>query len=58
MDANHQNQRIERIITASVGPVQSGQHLEHNVQRQNAPMHSTPYFAGTIEGKKKNPLGE
>ena len=51
-DATHRNRRIERIITASVGLVQSGQHLEHNAQRQNAPTHSTPYFAGTIEGKK------
>ena len=29
--------------------MQSGQHLEHNAQRQNAPTHSTPYFAITIE---------
>ena len=50
MDANHQNQRIERIITASVGLVQPRQHLEHNAQRQEAPTRSTTYFATTIEG--------
>ena len=48
---SYRNQRIELIITASVGPVWSGQHLEHNAQRQNAPTHSTHYFATTIEGK-------
>ena len=48
---NHQNQRIERIVTANVGLVWSVQHLEHNAQRQNAPAHSTPYFAITIAGK-------
>ena len=41
-----------RYITASVGLVQSGQHLEHNAQRQEAPTRSTTYFAATIEGKK------
>ena len=51
LERSHQNQRIELIVTANVGPVWSGQHLEHNAQRQNAPTHSTPYFAGTIEGK-------
>ena len=45
------NQRIELIVTASVGLVWSGQHLEHNAQRQNAPTHSTHYSATTIEGK-------
>ena len=50
MDANHQNQQIELIITASVGLVQPRQHLEHNAQRQQAPTRSTPYFTGTIEG--------
>ena len=48
----YRNQRIERIVTASVGLVWSGQHLVQNAQRQNAPAHSTPYFAITIEGKK------
>ena len=52
-DATHRNRRIERIITASVGLVQSGQHLEHNAQRQNVrPYALYPYFAGTIEGKQ------
>ena len=32
--------RIELIITASVVPVWSSQHLEHNAQRQKAPTHS------------------
>jgi hypothetical protein len=45
-------QRIELIVTASEGPVWSGQHLAHNVQRQNAPVHSTHYSTITIEGKK------
>ena len=45
---SHQNQRIELIITASVGPVWSGQHLEHNAQRQNAPTHSTHYVLTTL----------
>ena len=40
---------MELIITASVGPVWSGQHLEHNAQRQKAPAHSTRYSAITIE---------
>ena len=43
------DQRIELIVTASVRPVWSGQHLEHIAQRQEAPTHSTPYFAATIE---------
>ena len=43
---------MELIITASVGLVQSGQHLEHNAQRQNAPTRSTSYSAATIEGNK------
>ena len=47
-ERSHQFQRIELIITASVGPVWSGQHLEHNAQRQNAPTHSTRYSAITI----------
>ena len=47
---SHWNPRIEHIATASVGLVQSGQHLEHNAQRQKAPAHSTPYLAITIEG--------
>ena len=47
---SHQNQRIELIVTASVELVRSGQHLEHNAQRQKAPMHFTPHFAITIEG--------
>ena len=51
---NYRNQRIELIVTANVGLVRSGQHLEHNTQRQNAPAHSTPYFTGTIEGRKTN----
>ena len=51
-ERSHQNQRIELIITASVGPVWSGQHLEHNAQRQKAPTHSTRYSAITIEGKQ------
>ena len=55
MDANHQNQRIERIITASVGIARPSQHLEHNAQRQEAPTRSTTYFATTIEGKKFSP---
>ena len=50
-ERSHQNQRIEFIITASVGPVWSGQHLEHNAQRQKAPAHSTRYSAITIEEK-------
>ena len=45
------DQQIELIITASVGPVWSGQHLEHNAQRHEAPTHSTFYFVATIEGK-------
>ena len=48
-ERSHQFQRIELIITASVGPVWSGQHLEHNAQRQKAPTHSTRYSAITIE---------
>ena len=48
-ERSHQFQRIEPIITASVGPVQSGKHLEHNAQRQKAPAHSTRYSAITIE---------
>jgi hypothetical protein len=36
--------------------VWSGQHLAHNAQRQNAPAHSTHYFAITIEGKQISPL--
>ena len=56
LERSHQNQRIELIVTANVGPVWSGQHLEHNAQRQNAPTHSTPYFVITIEGKKIFPL--
>ena len=43
------DQQIELIVTASVGLVWSGQHLAHNAQRQNAPAHSTHYFAITIE---------
>ena len=50
---SHRNQRIELIVTASVRPVWSGQHLEHIAQRQEAPTHSTPYFAITIEGTSK-----
>ena len=52
LERSHQNQWIELIVTANVGLVWSGQHLEHNAQRQNAPTHSTPYFVITIEGKK------
>ena len=52
LERSHQNQRIELIVTANVGLVRSGQHLEHNAQRQNAPTHSTHYFATTIEGNK------
>ena len=55
LERSHQNQRIELIVTANVGPVWLGQHLEHNAQRQNAPTHSTRYFAITIEGKKIPP---
>ena len=36
---------------ACARPVRSGQHLEHNAQRQRASTHSAPYFAITIEGK-------
>ena len=46
------DQQIELTVTASVGPVWSGQHLAHNAQRHNAPAHSTHYFAITIEEKK------
>ena len=55
LERSHQNQRIELIVTANVGPVWSGQHLEHNAQRQNAPTHSTPYFAiiATSPSKEK-----
>ena len=48
------NERIttpELIVTAKVVLVWSGQHLEHNAQRQEAPTRSTSYFAATIEGK-------
>ena len=37
-------------VTASVGLVSSGQHLEHNAQRQKAPTHTAPHLAVTIEG--------
>ena len=47
------DQQIELIVTASEGPVWSGQHLEHNAQRQEAPTRSTTYFAATIEGKNQ-----
>ena len=47
----YRNQRIELIVTAKVGLVRSGQHLEHNTQRQKAPTHSAPYLAITVEGK-------
>ena len=46
------DQRIELVVTVSVGLVWSGQHLEHNAQRHEAPTHSTSYFVITIEGKK------
>ena len=36
-------------VSDDVGPVRSGQHLEHNAQRQKAPTHSTRYSAITIE---------
>ena len=37
----------------SAGLVWSGQHLEHNAQRQEAPTRTTSYFATTIEGGKQ-----
>ena len=57
------DQQIELIVTASVGLVWSGQHLAHNAQRQNAPAHSTHYFAITIveyviESPNRKPLEE
>ena len=51
LGSSYWNQRIERIVTANVGLVWSGKHLEHKAQRQNAPTHSTSYSAITIEGK-------
>ena len=49
---SYRNQRIELIVTASVGLVRLGQHLEHNAQRQNAPTLSAPHSTITIEGKE------
>ena len=48
------DQQIELIVTASVGLVWSGQHLEHNAQRQEAPTRTTAYMYSdiTIEGKQ------
>ncbi len=43
---------MELIVTASVGLVWSGQHLEHNAQRQEAPTRIAAYSAITIEGKQ------
>ena len=52
LERSHQNQRTELIVTANVRLVRSGQHLEHNAQRQKAPAHSTPYFTITIVENK------
>ena len=43
------DQRMEHVVTVIVGLVWSGQHLEHNAQRQKAPTRSTRYSAITIE---------
>ena len=48
------DQRIEHVATVIVGLVWSGQHLEHNAQRQKAPTHSTRYSAITIEEKQNS----
>ncbi len=44
-------ERIELIVTARAGLVWSGQPLEHNAQRQEAPTRTAAYSAITIEGK-------
>ena len=46
------DQQIELIGTGSVGPVWSGQHLEHNAQRQKPLRALLLHSAITIEGKK------
>ena len=46
------DQQIELIGTGSVGLVWSGQHLEHNAQRQKPLRALLLHSAITIEGKK------